>query len=90
MYLWDVKGKTFNWKHLRLSFLLEEFGLWDVGLGVNFYHHSGASLRYGHYAALSITLLWLHLNVYADWGRKAETDAMIRRWRAEAPVTRRT
>lgn len=76
MYLWDVKGKSFDWTHIRWNWTLCQATLGNFGLGFDFcYSANRVTHRYKRGFWVSFKLLWIDFMVSADWGNKAATDA---------------
>ena len=81
IYLWDVKNKNFNWKHVRWGITLCQATLTSFGLGFDFhYSNSPVTNRDKRGGWLSLKLLWIDLLLYADWGNKARTDKQWKRF----------
>lgn len=82
LYLWDVKRKDFNWKHVKWGFMLCEFDSGSFGLGIDsHYSNYPARHRYSKSFWISFRLAWAEVMLHADWGRKAEIDEMHKKLR---------
>jgi hypothetical protein len=75
VYLWDVKHKSYNKKHIRYGWTLCQATLGNFGLGFDFcYSNNRMTNRYKRGFWISFKLLWIDLMLSADWGNKAATD----------------
>jgi hypothetical protein len=75
IYLWDVKHKSYDKKHVRYGWTLCQANLFDIGLGFDFhYSNNRMTNRYKRGGWLSLKFLWIDLMLSADWGNKAATD----------------